>query len=123
VSNREDNTISVIDVARSEVLRTFSSHGEFPVKLRIRPDGLEVWVANNRSSSIAVFDARAFQHKGNVEVGSRPLGIIFSEDSSRAFVSRPGAAQVLEISTHDFEILRTIETPKSPDGMAFLASP
>ena len=122
ISNREENTISIIDTENNAVQREFSSEGNFPVKLRMRPDGKEVWVANNLSASIAVFDAETLEHKRNIEVGARPLGIIFSDDSSKGYVSRPGASVVLEIETSSGEILRSIKAPKSPDGMVYLSA-
>ena len=123
VSNREENTVTIISTATDEVVHEFSSHGEFPVKLRIRPDGREAWVVNNRSGSVAVFDVASRQHKRNINIGSRPLGIVFSDDGSRAFVSRPGASLVVEVDTESMQVLRSFQTPRSPDGMIYLPGP
>jgi len=121
VSNRADNTISVIRTDTNTIVRTMESGGSFPVKLRFRPDGRQVWVANNRSGTITAFDAVGYSMVARIDVGSRPLGLAFSDASDRAYVSRPGASEIVEISTSSpFSILRRFPVPDSPDGLLFL---
>jgi len=121
VSNRSDNTITIIDAVSNTVIKSFSSHGEFPVKLRVSPDEEEAWVSNNADGTIAVFDIDSYQLKKLINVGNRPLGITFSMDSNYAYVSKPGSNEILEIDIRNsYTIKRNIKGPKSPDGMVWL---
>lgn len=120
VSNRAENTVSIIDAGTDEVLTTFSSRGQFPVKVRFSPDGAQVWVANNRSGSVAVFDSKTRRLRGSVNIGSRPLGLLFSPDAKIGYVSRPGASEIVEIDTGTLAILRRLPVPAGPDGMAWV---
>ncbi len=121
VSNRADNTISVIATNTNSIIQSMDSGGAFPVKLRFQPDGRQVWVANNRSGTISVFNATSFKLTARIDVGSRPLGLVFSDDSERAFVSRPGANEIVEIRTlPPYSIVQRFSAPGSPDGLLFL---
>lgn len=120
VSNRADATVSVIDTETETVVATFPSHGDFPVKLRVRPDGREVWVVNNQSQTVTVFDTDTRQLVATIEVGARPLGIIFSQDGGRAFVTRPGVPEVVVIDTATRDIVHRFPTGASADGMVWI---
>lgn len=121
VSNRVDNTISVIDTGNDEIVRTFPSGGAFPVKLKFSPNGKQVWVCNNRSGTVAVFNASTYSLIKVIETGNRPLGIAFSDDNKFAYITKPGAHEVVEISIEDdFQITRLFEAEGSPDGIIWL---
>lgn len=123
VSNRADNTISIIETTTGTVVETLDTGGEFPVKVRFRPGGEEVWVANNRSGSVAVFDRRARRLSTLIQVGIRPLGLAFSADGGRAYVTRPGADEVVEVDAATRSVERRFPTGGSPDGVVWIAEP
>jgi len=121
ISNRADNTISIVKTDTNKITHTFSSEGSFPVKLKFRPDGEQVWVSNNISRSVAVFDASSKKLITSIIIDKgRPLGITFSDDSKKAYISNPGTDEVIEIITQDFSILRKFNVASSPDGMAYI---
>lgn len=121
VSNRGENTISVIDTYSDSVIKKFDSNGDFPVKLKFNPNGKEVWVANNRSGTIGVFDIKNYSWKRNIEVGSRPLGITFSDDGTKGYITKPASNEVLEIDIlKDYSITKSFKTLSSPDGVIWL---
>ncbi|MEQ8523786.1 YncE family protein [Gracilimonas sp.] len=121
VTNRAENTVSVINTNKDEILKTFPSNGSFPVKLKFSPDGTQVWICNNRSGTVAVFNASTYSLIKLIETGNRPLGIAFSDDNKFAYITKPGAHEVVEINIEDdFQITRLFEAEGSPDGIIWL---
>ncbi len=120
VSNRSENTVSIIDTALGNVTHELDTDGEFPVKLRFRPDGEEVWIANNSSGTLIVIDAETRETRAIIETGPRPLGLAFSADSKWAYCSMPSSNEVLVIDTATYRIMRRLSAPLSPDGMVWL---
>ena len=122
VSNRAENSIAVIDTQLDSVITRFSSNGDFPVKLKFNPNGKEVWVANNRSGTISVFDAKTYSWKRNIGVDNRPLGIAFSDDGTKGYITKPATDEVLEIDIlNDYSIIKSYRTLSSPDGIIWLS--
>ncbi|HXE91415.1 MAG TPA: beta-propeller fold lactonase family protein [Terriglobales bacterium] len=119
VTNRGAGSISVIDVATDRVVATFSSGGDFPIRVKFTPDGREVWVSNARSNRIAVFDARTRARVGEVLVGTVPVGILITPDGRRAFVANTNANLVSVIDVAGRKVLQTFTTGNEPDGMAW----
>lgn len=121
VTNRVENTVSIIGTDTDEIIKSFPSAGSFPVKLKFSPDGAHVWICNNRSGSVAVFDANTYELIKLIETGERPLGIAFSEDSKFAYITKPGTHQVIEIDiASNYKITRTYDAKGSPDGILWL---
>ncbi len=122
VSNRAENTISVIDTRLDSVITKFESNGDFPVKLKFNPNGKEVWVTNNRSSTVGVFDAKTYSWKRNIGVGNRPLGIAFSDDGTKGYITKPATNEVLEIDiVNNYSIIKSYKRLSSPDGIIWLS--
>jgi YVTN family beta-propeller protein len=119
VSNRGDNTISVVDVATDEIVASMDSGGKMPIRVKFTPDGRQVWVSNARSNSVSVFDAASRKRLGTAEVGAVPVGIQMSPDGKRAFVANTNADQVTVFDVENRKVLRTFTTGKEPDGMAW----
>ena len=120
VSNRDERTLSVIDTDTDEVVATVPTRGDFPVKVRFRPGGREVWVVNNQSGTVGVFDAASRELIELVEVGERPLGLIFSGDGSQAFVTRPGVPEVVVLDGDSRSVIHRFQTGASADGMVWI---
>lgn len=122
VSNRAENTISVIDTRLDSVVKKIDSNGDFPVKLKFNPNGKEVWIANNRSGTVGVFNAQTYSWKRNIEVGNRPLGIAFSDDGTKGYITKPASNEVLEIDIlKGYLITNSFKTLSSPDGVIWLS--
>jgi YVTN family beta-propeller protein len=119
VANRGAGSIAIIDVATDRVVATFSSGGDFPIRVKFAPDGREVWVSNARSNRIAVFDAKARERVGEVLVGAVPVGILITPDGRRAFVANTNANLVSVIDVAGRKVLQTFSTGNEPDGMAW----
>ncbi len=119
VSNRGANSVSVINAAKDQVLVTFESGGEMPIRVKFTPDGKQVWVSNARSNAVTVFDAATRQLLDTIEVGAVPVGILMTPDGKRAFVANTNDNKVTVIDVSTRKVLRTFTTGTEPDGMAW----
>jgi len=71
VTNSEDDTVSVIDVAQKKVVGTIKT-GKFPHGLRMSPNGREMYVANVDDNSVSVLDCVFRPKTATVPAGKRP---------------------------------------------------
>jgi YVTN family beta-propeller protein len=97
VSNANDNTVSVVDVAAGAVTETISSAlfpdappGSTPNSLALSPDGETLLVANADNNDCAVIDVEEPGHSrglGFIPVGCYPTSVRFSPDGKRVYVA------------------------------------
>jgi YVTN family beta-propeller protein len=119
VTNRSDNTISVIQVGRDSVLATFRSGGEMPIRVKFTPDGHWALVSNARSNKVTVFDAARRRRIGVIRVGVVPVGIQLTPDGAHAFVACSNDNQIKLIDVKNRKVTRSFSTGNEPDGMAW----
>ena len=133
VAAREAGTITVLDARTFEVLATVPVPGH-PIRIVMTPNGTAL-VSCAESSELVAFDAGARREIGRVTLdvavsgavqgrtGSRspggvvPVGIVSAGDST-AYVAATRADKVLVLAVPALEVLRTIDVPGEPDGMA-----
>ena len=120
VTNREANTLSIIDTDELEVTGSIPC-GTFPLRIAFTQDGRHALVACTKSDAVAVIDAQERKPKQRIELaaGSAPAGILLSADGKRAFVAQMYAASLAEIDVATFTVVRTVATGEVPDGMAW----
>ena len=123
VSNRGEGSISVIEVETDEVVATFPSGGEVPIRIEITPDGSEAWVSNAGTDAVTVFDVEDRTLQATLEVGAVPVGILISPDGTRAFVANTRADRVTVFDVASREKVGTFTTGIEPDGMAWRETP
>jgi YVTN family beta-propeller protein len=99
VTNTPDDTVDVIDASTRAIVRRVDV-GISPVGLAVRPDGMEVWVANHTSDSVSVIDnnpksptylqvlatIQDFDTTTKATRFDEPVGIAFASNS-KAYVS------------------------------------
>jgi YVTN family beta-propeller protein len=120
VSNRGASSLSVIDTGTDQVVVTFYSQGQVPIRVKFTPDGKQVWVSNAQSNSVAIFDAASRQHLSTIETGTVPVGILLEPGGRRAFVANTQSNQVSVIDVATKSIVRRIAPGREPDGMAWV---
>lgn len=134
VTNREADTVTVLDAESLEPLAALASAG-FPI--RARAVGDRVLVTHARSGEIAVFDAAEMEEvrRFRVEVEARdtegrlfgdrfgessvPIGVVVDGDGRRAWVAHANADVVTEIDLETVATVRSLRAGKEPDGMAW----
>lgn len=128
VTNRGANTVSVINTETLEIEQTFGS-SDFPIRAEVSPDGRYVAVTNARSSQVKIFNPNNREAIASISTLTEntdngvPIGLVFSDDSSRLYISNSNANQVVVLDTANWEIIDTYATGETPDGIAFFTAP
>lgn len=116
-----NNTVSVIDTSKNQIIATVNVGGPNPSNLAITPDGSKVFVANSGSDSAPGNTVSIIETSTNevstISVGFGPSGIAITPDSSKVYVANSiGTVSVIDTST-DNEVKR-IPVGFEPGGMA-----
>ena len=120
VTNTQGNTITVIDIDKESVLKTFKSNGRFPVKIAITPNGEEAWLTQNNSRELSVFDTEEFRMVKTIPLQSAPLGLLMSPDGERVFITLPRLDRVEVYDTTTKERIASFSPGIEPDGMSWI---
>lgn len=136
VTNREADTLSVIDAKTLEVKTTIAAKG-FPIRIAFTPDGRRAIVSAASSGEVILVDTegrseirRAALDLGNAPdaaqrlFGERfgkspvPVGIVMAADGKTAFVAATQSDAVAVIDTATLEVRDLLKAGREPDGMA-----
>ncbi len=113
VTNSEDDSISVVDLARNELVGTIAT-GRYPHGLRVSPDGKEAYVAAVDEGAVSVVDMETLTEVARIPVGAAPVQVGFLPDGSRAYVSLRDENRVAVIDTASRKKLDVIEVGRNP---------
>ncbi len=136
VTNREADTVTLIDPESLKVIATVPSPG-FPIRAEATPDGKHVLVTNAEANELTVIDAAERKAVRRVELdlaagetegrlfgdqfggSSVPVGIEIAPDGKTAWIahSNADAVQVLDLET--WKPTGVLRAGKEPDGMAY----
>ena len=88
-----------------------------PVNLAVTPDGTQIYVACEASSSVVVVDVHERRAIGEIAVGGQPHDVAFSPDGTTAFVSNrlDDSVSVIDVATRD--VRRTLTVGDEPHGV------
>lgn len=116
VTNAGDDTVSVIDLAKREVVLEIGT-GDYPHGLRMSPDGATVYVANVEDGTVSVIDTASLEETGRIEVGKAPVQVGFTPDGTRVYVSLRDENKVAVIDTATRQVTARIDVGRSPIQM------
>lgn len=133
VSNRAEDTVSVVDAASLETLATLASPG-FPIRVAVTPDGRHALVTNARAATLSVFEVASRELVATVEVAdpsaeyqdtllgraALPIGIVIHPDGARAFVAVSGGDEVAVIDTASWAVTARWTTGREPDALGII---
>jgi len=101
------------------VLITTVRVGAYPVKAVVAPDGNTVLVSNRGDGTVSLFDSNRLVVRATLPVCATPEDIVILQDSSKAFVSCPGAAsQVAVVDLKRGQVLTLLDVGRNPVHMA-----
>lgn len=120
VANAQANSISVIDLEADRVVRTFRSGGRFPVKIRMAPNGKDVWVAHNNSRELSVYNVTTMEKTATIPLESAPLGLLISPSGDRVFVTLPRLDRIDVFDGVTRKQITSFSPGTEPDGMAWV---
>lgn len=113
VTNGEDGTLSVVDVAQRKVIREIKT-GKSPHGLRMSPDEREVYVANTGDDSVSVIDVSLAKEVARIPVGNAPAQVGFMPDGLRVYVSSTVENSVAVVDTKQRTRIATIPVGRKP---------
>jgi len=94
VANANSDTVSVIDTASDQVVRTIDTRpipelplGSAPNALTVSADGERLYVANGGNNAVAVFDLGRGGLRGLVPTGWYPGAVVLSSDGGTLYVA------------------------------------
>jgi YVTN family beta-propeller protein len=128
VGNFKDNTVSVIDTARAEVVATIPV-AEGPHGMVLSLDGARLYVSGDGSSLVSVIDTATDRVTGTLPVGRAPHGLGLTPDGRRLLVAVYGEDRVAVFDTATAREVGSVPVLKPhtiairPDGRtAYVAS-
>jgi DNA-binding beta-propeller fold protein YncE len=110
-----DNTIAVVDVASSEIVRKVPT-GKFPCDLHFTPDGRFAYTPERDQDTVSMFDARTWELIKTVTFpqGSQPYMLRVSHDGKEVWVQTSKVDTNVVLSAEDLSTLATLPTGKGP---------
>lgn len=106
--------------------------GDGAEAIAVTPNGREIWVGNNDSRSVMVFDAKGFDKIAEIRTEGIPIRVEISPDGAVAAVSEADRNRVLIIDANTRAIVRKIDLPDgaivpvtmlfSPDGASLFVA-
>ena len=126
VSNRADDTVSIVDTEELMVVRDPVPTGRGPNAVAVSPNGAKIFVANATSDDLTVFDVDAPDAPRQISLrpfagalpGSSPNALAFSPDGSRLYVANAWDNTVAVVSPDSETVLGLIPTGWYPTGIA-----
>ncbi|MCX8107666.1 MAG: beta-propeller fold lactonase family protein, partial [Verrucomicrobiae bacterium] len=88
-----------------------------PMNLCLTPDGKQLWVACEASSSVVVVDTTTQTKVAEIPVGGQPNDVCFTPDGRKAFVSNRLDDSVSVIDVPAQKVIATIEVGDEPHGL------
>jgi YVTN family beta-propeller protein len=137
VTNRSENTLSIISTQRLEVVHTLPA-GNFPIRVKFTPDGKWALVSNAKAGEVAVYEvsSRRLSHSINIQEnaaedvqgrlsagfgdGPIPIGILIHPSGTHAFIANTNADIVTVIRLDTWEVAGRIFTRSEPDGLGYI---
>jgi YVTN family beta-propeller protein len=111
--------LNIIDSAKPTVLKTIAlPAGSRPMRVKLSPDEMRLYVSNGRAGTISVFDTRSFEMTHTIKVGTRPWGIGISPDGKYLFAANGPSNDVSVVDLGSNQEVARIKAGSSPWGIA-----
>ena len=120
VTNREANTISILDARSDTVTESIPAGGVMPIRVKFLPNGKSALVSLAQSNKVVVFDVQSRKAIQEIETGSAPVGILVTPDGKRAFVANTMSNQVSVIDLATWKVVKSFSPGTEPDGMGWV---
>lgn len=119
VSNRADDTVSIIDSETLAVVDSFTVEG-FPLRIYMTPNGDTALLACAQANEVALVDVATREVMARLPTGDTPVGIQITPDGTEAFVGNMNGGSVTVIDLEAQAVVDTLPLGTGPDGMAFV---
>ncbi len=113
--NSDSGSVTILDVATNTISAEIAV-GNDPRTVAITPDGERALVALRGDNALAVVNLVEQRRESLIPVGHMPYGVV--TDGRRAYVSCFADDQIAVIDLESGAILRRLDVPDSPTGLA-----
>ena len=117
VSNEKDDTLSVIDVASMEVVRTIPV-GERPRGITFSHDFSVLYVCASDSDTVQVMDPETGEILHELPSGEDPEQFVLHPDDRHLYIANEDDAITTVVDTETREVVAQIDVGIEPEGMA-----
>ncbi len=128
VSNNEDNSVSVIDLASYQVTQSIST-GKGPHGFRISADSKNAYIANMGEDTVSVIDLETMKETKKIKVGQTPVTTGVTSDGTTlvSTLNSENSLAIVDLATDQTEKIQVGEGPaqvyiQSDDKYAFVAN-
>jgi YVTN family beta-propeller protein len=116
ITNRFDNTVSVIDTTTNTLVDTIAV-GEAPGGVAINPAGTRVYVANLLDDTVLSIDTATNTVEATITTGDQPNGMAVNPAGTRVYVANEEGDTVSVIDTATNSVLDTFTVGNNPLGV------
>ena len=118
VSNRDEGTVSVIDVAKRAKTKDLKT-GPLPISLGYSAAAKALYVADGKDGAVWVFGGETLEKQARIELKSGLGPLRFAPDGRHLLVANPSANAVFVIDAAANELVHTVDIKGEPFQIAF----
>lgn len=111
-----NGVVYVADTASTEVQAVLGVGGENTERMRLNPDGSELWVVDEATGSLIVVDTAVRRVAERMRVGEAVADVAFTPDGAKAYVPDLEGGAVLVLEPQKRQVVKRIPI-KPPDAL------
>lgn len=115
VTNRESDSVSVIDTHHFKVLKTIKvGHAPFALEM----DHRFAYTVNSQSNTLSIIDLKKLTEIKKIKVGRMPYSVAINQKLHKVYVSNQLENTVTVIDSRTHKIINTLKTGAYPENVA-----
>jgi YVTN family beta-propeller protein len=108
--------VTVINGDDYKVIKTLEA-GIAPYGVAVTPDNQWLYVANQGTNDVWVFDTQRLQRVAKIDVGEMPESVSFTDDSQYAYVTNWFSNTLSVIDIKSQKVIKQIAMPDGPRSL------